>query len=91
MVIILGGASLSLAIFYPKRARERIQKDKTIKNKRRVIRFLRTKLAFNGSLLILLGVMLWTRWVPEYVIGIVASILVLYSYYTERKQRRGKQ
>lgn len=89
VVFVVGGFSLSLAIFYPKRARERIQADKTIKNKSQLIRFLRTKLAFNGSLLILLGVLLWSRWASEYMIGIVALILVLFSFYMERRAKAG--
>ncbi len=90
MVFVLGGASLSLAIF-PKRARQRVQEDKNIKNKRQALRFLRTKMAVNGALLVLLGVLLCSRWASNYLVGTVAIVLLFFSYYTERRVKKSTQ
>lgn len=84
IVIVLGGASWFLAVFYPKQTIKRIQADSTIKNSRRLIRFLRLKLGLNGTLLVILGVLLWSRWAPDYAVGIVALVLIGFTYYSER-------
>ncbi|HBK84996.1 MAG TPA: hypothetical protein DDZ53_03075 [Firmicutes bacterium] len=84
IVIVLGGASWFLAIFYPKQTINYIKADSTIKNSRSLIRLLRLKLALNGALLILLGVVIWTHSVPDYVISIIALVLVGFSYYSEK-------
>lgn len=90
IVIVLGGATWFLAAFYPKDTIKRIQADETIKDSRRLIRFLRLKLALNGTLLVLLGVFLWSRWAPDYVVGTIALILLGFTYYSDRliKNRR---
>ncbi len=84
IVIVLGGASWFLAAFYPRQTIKRIQADKTIKDSRRLIRFLRRKLALNGTLMVLLGILLWSRWAPDYAIGVVALVLLGFSFYSER-------